>query len=1010
MRHIRALAILVAGILMIPLLSPVAASDDAPPPAIPREGAEPLADQDPELADQYRNVIDRTGSPEAFRMFDSVGNQSFNPMLDRGAWHGFTLPADASEYGGFTGPMVISEEYSLFFAHELDKLSITVDGQQMDLASAASDEIYEIPGALVQRFDFENFGLELELRFADSRTAIMRTQLVNHTDAEQPLELAWQGELLDKWTPTTTLAEQYPTWQRSVTGHDTGVTFSFGELRSTWNMMQSGSAEYRIDRTIATETTVDDASLGYTSTATVTLQPQETNELYTLHTYTHSSSDTAAHAAALEDILLHPSTYFDASISTWETYLEDGLSNPGADETWQRVAVKAMETLNGNWRSPAGEIKHDGVTPSNTARWFNGVWAWDSWKHAYAMARFNPEVAKNNVRAMYDYQIDADDAVRPQDAGMVIDDVFFNKLEDRGGDGGNWNERNTKPPLSAWAVWEVYEATGDEAFLAEMYPQIRAYHEWWYRSRDHNKNGVAEYGATNHPEHNDSEGNITFVVTYAGDPPTSLDFTSCQKEAEDGEVSFACAGDVLYRAVLAAGGYDDLYVGAQDGAGWESGMDNAARFGFIDNDQLRRYADATYDGDLERARQDWQVLFFENRTPDGELIGFSINQESVELNAYLAKEKGVLADMADLLGEPGQATADRAGAEEMSSYINECMFDPDTGFYYDRQITDAPAAPGECAGTLLTARGRGPEGWSPLWAEIADDDKAAQVRSVMLDPAEFNTLVPLGTASLTNPAYDPDIYWRGRVWLDQFFFGVTGLDNYGYRSDAIMMVDKLTDNADGLAGDQPIRENYNPETGAMQGATNFGWSSAFLYRLYRDFVGVSPTEPEPTPTPTPSPEPQPTVTVTTTAGPSSPSTVDVYSTPGFHVVNGRRWYTACEPYSQTIRCRTEIWSTQVEYAGGGRFRADTGWHFNNLTYLPMMTRAQWASNPLGHSGAFTSAGRSWRTECDTAATGRNGCRSYIWTPNVVQARRAADGSWTYYQADLWTFNNIVRFR
>ncbi len=43
-------------------------------------------------------------------------------------------------------------------------------------------------------------------------------------------------------------------------------------------------------------------------------------------------------------------------------------------------------------------------------------------------------------------------------------------------------------------------------------------------------------------------------------------------------------------------------------------------------------------------------------------------------------------------------------------------------------------------------------------------------------------------------------------------------------------------NAEGLAGSGPIRENYNPETGAMQGASNFSWSSAHLYMLYRNFL------------------------------------------------------------------------------------------------------------------------------------------------------------------------------
>uniref|UniRef100_UPI0032216CC1 hypothetical protein n=1 Tax=Intrasporangium sp. TaxID=1925024 RepID=UPI0032216CC1 len=186
----------------------------------------------PRLAVRYRDVVDRTGSPRAFREFDRVGNQVFNPLLDQGAWHGFTLPAEPDEYGGFTGPMVISEEYSLFFAHELDQLSVRADGRPVDLAAARSHEVFAIPGALVQRYDLDRFAIELELRYADSRTAVIRTRVTNHTRSRQRLELAWRGALSDRWDPPTTLAEKYPDWTRSVTGTDTGVRFTFGRLRS----------------------------------------------------------------------------------------------------------------------------------------------------------------------------------------------------------------------------------------------------------------------------------------------------------------------------------------------------------------------------------------------------------------------------------------------------------------------------------------------------------------------------------------------------------------------------------------------------------------------------------------------------------------------------------------------------------------------------------------------------------------------------------------------------------
>ena len=62
------------------------------------------------------------------------------------------------------------------------------------------------------------------------------------------------------------------------------------------------------------------------------------------------------------------------------------------------------------------------------------------------------------------------------------------------------------------------------------------------------------------------------------------------------------------------------------------------------------------------------------------------------------------------------------------------------------------------------------------------------------------------------------------------------MTNYGYTAQANEMVNKLFNNAEGLTLDRPIQENYNPETGAVQGANNFSWSSAHLYMLYNDFL------------------------------------------------------------------------------------------------------------------------------------------------------------------------------
>ncbi|GLX86079.1 hypothetical protein tloyanaT_23320 [Thalassotalea loyana] len=444
------------------------------------------------------------------------------------------------------------------------------------------------------------------------------------------------------------------------------------------------------------------------------------------------------------------------------------------------------------------------------------------------MASFEPDVAKNNIRAMFDYQIKANDKVRPQDHGMVIDAIFYNKDKARAGDGGNWNERNSKPPLASWAVWQVYLENNDIDFIREMFPKLQQYHQWWYRNRDHNQNGLVEYGATKHRLHNDSEENIRFSVKYSS-PANSIVLSQCKASNQHW---YQCAGIDLYQDIINRADYEAIDIGAQHGAAWESGMDNAARFGFINNAQLKHYAQEDYQGDIEQARKDWQVMFYENRNASGELLGYSINQESVELNSYLAHEKMLLANMAELLQQTELATMYRNSAEKLKKKINQCFFDENTGFYYDRKIPSKTTTTKTCSGDLLTMRGKGPEGWSPLWANIADKSKAARVKEVMLREDEFNTKVPLGTASLSNPAYDANIYWRGRVWLDQVYFGLIALNNYGYQKEANILAEKLFENAQGLSEDGAIRENYNPETGAVQGATNFSWSAAHLLMLY----------------------------------------------------------------------------------------------------------------------------------------------------------------------------------
>lgn len=760
--------------------------------------------ESPLRAEAYKNVINRSGAPHYMLDYDFDEHQRFNPFFDLGAWHGHLLPNGPEGMGGFPGPALLTEEYINFMANNFDRLSLYKNGEKVRFSMTA----YSIPGALIQRLTAPGITVKLTLRFATARTSLLETQITSDT----PLELVWDGELLEKYyakeqkpQSPPTIEQAFPDYTRQLLPTKDGLRVTFGRVRAASQLMTSGESEYQIHKSLPQQTTVN----GHRFIAKATISGSTT--FYTTYSHLLTAAEVQQEQSKIASILADPQRYMSASAQRWENYLDQGLSNPHATQAQARVAVKAIETLNANWRGAAGAMKFDSVTPSVTGRWFSGnqTWPWDTWKQAYAMAHFNPNVAKDNIRAVFAFQIQPDDPLRPWDAGFIPDLIAYNPSPERGGDGSNWNERNTKPSLAAWAVMEVYNTTGDKQWLAEMYPKLVAYHDWWLRNRDHNGNGVPEYGATRDKAHNTPDGQMLFTV-------------------KRGQHQQKFAGLNNYNRVVRSGRFDSIEIPAQVAASWESGRDDAAAFGFIDPDQLARY--------LAQGgkRQDWQVKFAENRAADGTLLGYSLLQESVDQASYMYSDNRYLAEMADILGHNAEAATFRSKADKLANYINNCMFDSTSGFFYDIRIEDKPL-PNGCAGYPIVERGKGPEGWSPLFNGAASQQHADAVVKVMKDPREFNTYVPLGTAALTNPAFGADIYWRGRVWVDQLYFGLKGMESYGYRADAVAMAQAFFNHADGLMTDGPIRENYNPLTGMQQGAPNFSWSAAHLYMLYNDF-------------------------------------------------------------------------------------------------------------------------------------------------------------------------------
>ncbi|MCI2282946.1 hypothetical protein L3081_05495 [Colwellia sp. MSW7] len=328
-------------------------------------------------ADNFINIIDRTGTPKQFKEYDNYHNQKFNPLFDLGAWHGFLLPEQPEDYASFTGPMVIAQEYSLFIAKKLDQVSIEdVISKRKYLFSEAKNERFSKMGSLIQRYAFDDLTIDLTLIFISNRTALIKTNIFNKATIDKKLKLTWQGELLKQWQGQKTIKQVFSNWEVHTEIDSDAIVFHFPKVRDTWNLMLDEQAQYKIQRSVPTKTRLNINRTAYESLANITVQANHNYEIYSTQSFFHNQQEALKEQTKIVMALVNGNNLIKQGQARWSSYLTQALAN--IDKSRQRLAVKSIETLMGNWRSAAGEIKHDIVSPSVTARWFNGAWAWDS--------------------------------------------------------------------------------------------------------------------------------------------------------------------------------------------------------------------------------------------------------------------------------------------------------------------------------------------------------------------------------------------------------------------------------------------------------------------------------------------------------------------------------------------------------------------------------------------------------------------------------------------------------
>jgi putative isomerase len=113
------------------------------------------------------------------------------------------------------------------------------------------------------------------------------------------------------------------------------------------------------------------------------------------------------------------------------------------------------------------------------------LWLWDSAIHALAYRHVDPELARNQIRAMLACQLD--DGMLPD---AVYDEGIIAEI------GHPFRAEVTKPPILAWAALKLHDTNPDLDFLQEIYVPLVRWNAWWFSMNDDDVDGLAQY---NHP-------------------------------------------------------------------------------------------------------------------------------------------------------------------------------------------------------------------------------------------------------------------------------------------------------------------------------------------------------------------------------------------------------------------------------------------------------------------------------------------------------------------------------
>jgi hypothetical protein len=166
---------------------------------------------------------------------------------------------------------------------------------------------------------------------------------------------------------------------------------------------------------------------------------------------------------------------YDTTRPRGDGWLGDGVESLSRSANWNRLYLPELHSV----------FASVGAPPRHPAKQIN--LSWDGFWRALTAVLIDPAQAMATVRAFLARQ-SSDGRLAPSTIKLPSNETSI-------------QAGRSMPPVAALCAWKIYLGTQDVVFLADVYPRLKRWHEWWRADRgdgqpwrDGNNDGLLEWG------------------------------------------------------------------------------------------------------------------------------------------------------------------------------------------------------------------------------------------------------------------------------------------------------------------------------------------------------------------------------------------------------------------------------------------------------------------------------------------------------------------------------------